>query len=202
MKTTKILIALLTVATLAVATERARFTPANASTIEITGTSTVHEWKMEGTTIAGAIDIAPAVAADPTRAESWKSDKPALVTVTIPVTNIKSEHAKMDSVMLTAMNAKRFPEVKYELTQATPLKGTADSFLIRTKGKLTIAGVTRDLDMDVTAAKNGAKRYVITGEAPMTMTSFGIKPPTAMLGTIRSGDAVKVSFRWVVERAE
>jgi polyisoprenoid-binding protein YceI len=202
MKTTRIIIALLTVAALAAATERARFTPTTASTIEVTGSSTVHEWKMEGKTIAGAIDIAPEVAADPTKAESWKSDKAALVTVTIPVANIKSEHAKMDNVMLDAMKARQYPDVKYELTQATPVKGTAESFLVHTKGKITIAGVTRDLDMDVSAAKTGAKTYVITGEAPMTMTSFGIKPPTAMLGTIKSGDAIKVSFRWVVDRTE
>lgn len=202
MKTTRLLLALMAVATLAAATERARFTPDAASGIEITGSSTLHEWKMEGKTIAGAIDIAPEVAADPTRAESWKSDKPALVTVTIPVAGLKSEHAKMDSVMLAAMKAKQYPEVKYELTQATPGKGTAESFLVHTKGRLTIAGVTREIEMDVTAAKSGAKRYVISGQAPMTMSSFGIKPPTAMFGTIRSGDAVNVNFRWVVDRTE
>ena len=70
MKTTKIIVALLMVAVLGAATERTRFV-SETSSIRITGTSTIHEWSMEGKTIAGAIDIAPEVAADPTRAESW-----------------------------------------------------------------------------------------------------------------------------------
>jgi Cu/Ag efflux protein CusF len=32
------------------------------------------------------------------------------------------------------------------------------------------------------------------------MTTFGIQPPTAMMNTIKTGDDVKVTFRWVVEK--
>lgn len=202
MKRTFTIIALLTVAALGAATERARYAASATSSVTISGTSTIHDWTMKGSTIGGAIEIAPDIAADPTRSASWKSDKPALVTVTIPVTAIKSEHAKMDSVMLDAMKAKQFPEVKYELTQATPVKGNAEAFVLRTSGRVTVAGVTRDVEMDIAGTKTGAKSYAFAGEVPMTMTSFGIKPPTAMLGTIKSGDAIKVAFRWVVERSE
>ena len=202
MRRTLTILALLAVAALGAATERARYAASAASSITISGTSTIHDWTMTGSTIAGAIEIAPEVVAEPARPEVWKSDKPALVTVTIPVTAIKSEHAKMDSVMLDAMKAKQFPEVTYELTQAAPVNGNAESFVLRTPGKLTVAGVTRDLQMAVAASKTGARTYAFAGEVPMTMTSFGIKPPTAMLGTIKSGDAIKVAFRWVVERSE
>jgi hypothetical protein len=31
------------------------------------------------------------------------------------------------------------------------------------------------------------------------MSDYGIKPPTAMMGTIKTGNDVKVTFRWAVQ---
>jgi polyisoprenoid-binding protein YceI len=196
-----IALTLLLAATFVAATERARFTPANASSITITGVSTVHEWSMSGSTIDGTIDIAPEIVAAPASAEAWTSDRAALVSVKILVANITSPHDRMNRIMLDAMKAKNHPEVRYDLLEARLLKGSPDAFVMTTRGKLTIAGVTRDVAMDVAAARNGEKRYILTGQAPLKMTDFGITPPTAMMGTIRSADQVKVSFRWVVDRS-
>ena len=167
---------------------------AKGSVIRIEGTSTLHEWKMEGPTINGKID-APAI-------ERWATggEKPA-VHVAIPVTSIRSEHSKMDKLMADALKAQANPEVQYVMTDAT-LARTGDPFVIRTKGKLTIAGVTRDVDMDVTGTRGADDRYLLTGQAPIRMSDYGIKPPTAMMGTIRTGNDVKVTFRWVVEKAQ
>lgn len=201
MKKLSIGFSLLLAAALLAATERARFIPANASSITITGVSTVHEWTMSGTAIDGSIDIAPEIAAAPASAEAWKSDKPALVSVKIPVARITSPHDRMNRIMLDAMKAKSYPEVRYDLFEARALKGSSDAFVVKTRGRLTVAGVTRDIEMDVAAAKSGESRYVLTGEAPLKMTDFGITPPTAMMGAIRAADQVRVSFRWVVDRA-
>jgi len=194
---TKALISLLLVATVAVATERVRFAPVSNSTVKITGTSTLHEW-----TINGAIDVAPEIAADPADAASWRSEKPALVSVKIPVTDIKSEHSRMTNIMLDALKAKSFPEIRYELLEAEPAVSTQDAFTVKTKGKLTIAGVTRDLQMNVTAIRAGSKQFVLIGDAPIKMTDYGITPPVAMLGTLKTGNQVNVSFRWVVDRVQ
>src|SRR5437867_2076349 len=107
----KLILALIVSAALAVATERARYAPAQTSTIKITGMSTLHEWTMQGTTINGAIDVAPEIASDPLQPQAWKIETPALVTVKIPVAAIKSEHARMNNIMLDAMKAKTNPEI-------------------------------------------------------------------------------------------
>jgi len=183
------------------------FTPAKpgnakieSSSVTIHGTSTLHEWDVKGSTINGSIDANPELSRG-MNAESWKKagDPPATVKVVIPVTSIHSESSKMDSLMLKALKAKAFPEVRYEMTGATP---AANSSNVKTMGKLTIAGVTRDVAMDVTATREGDMRYVMTGSSTIKMTDYGIKPPTALLGTIKSGDVVKVTFRWVVERTQ
>ena len=179
-----------------------RFVPATGSTIRIEGTSTLHAWKMEGSTINGQLSVAPAVAKGPT-AEAWKAAgaDAAKVAVTIPVKSIRSEHDKMDRLMVDALKAKENPEIRYEMTTATVQRSTGTTFTLKTTGKLTIAGVTRDVAMDVSGTRMSDGRYVLAGQAPIRMTEFGIKPPRAMMNTIRTGDDVKVTFRWVVAAA-
>lgn len=178
----------LTLATLAANAER--FATTTGSLVRIEGTSTLHAWKMEGATIEGQITA-------PTP-DNWNA--PATAVVTIPVTSIKSENAKMDKLMAEALKAKAHPAIRFEMTEATPKQAGATSFVLATKGKLTIAGVTRDIALDVQGARTADGDYTLTGTAPIRMTNFGIKPPTAMLNTIRTGDDVKVTFRWVVKK--
>lgn len=168
-----------------------RYAPATGSSVKVTGTSTLHEWTMEGSTIKGEISA-------PTP-DNWNA--PAKAVVTIPVTSLKSEHGKMDKLMAEALKAKTNPEIRFEMTEATPANASTNAFVLKTRGKLTIAGVTKDIVMDVQGTRNPDGRYTLTGQAPIKMTTFGIKPPTAMLNTIKTGDDVKVTFRWVVERA-
>lgn len=177
-------IAILTLALAALTASADRFAPAAGSLVKIEGTSTLHNWTMEGNTIAGQINAA---------------DGSASVVVTIPVTSIKSEHAKMDKLMAEALKAKQFPEIRYELTQAVP-EAAAATFTVKARGKLTIAGVTRDVTVDVQGTRNADGRYTLAGTTPLKMTEFGIKPPTAMLNTIKTGDDVKITFRWVVAK--
>lgn len=165
-----------------------RYAGGNGSWIQVEGTSTLHNWTMKGSTIQGEIHA-------PTP-DNWNA--PAQAVVTIPVTSIKSEHGKMDKLMADALKAKEHPQVRFEMTEATPAGATANAFTLQTKGKLTIGGVTKAIALDIQGTRGADGRYILTGEAPIKMTSFGIKPPTAMMGTIKTGDDVKVTFRWVV----
>lgn len=167
-----------------------RYAGGNGSWIQVEGTSTLHNWTMKGSTIQGEINA-------PTP-DNWNA--PAKAVVTIPVTSIKSEHGKMDKLMADALKAKEHPQVRFEMTEATPADATANVFTLETKGKLTIGGVTKDIALDVQGTRGADGRYTLTGEAPIKMTAFGVKPPTAMMGTIKTGDDVKVTFRWVVAK--
>jgi polyisoprenoid-binding protein YceI len=197
MKRTAIVTALLLVLTTAISAER--FIPATGSTITIEGTSTLHAWKMQGNTINGELSVASEVSKAIT-AEAWKAagERVAAVAVAIPVTSIKSEHDRMDKLMADALKAKSNPEIRYEMTSATLQGTTGPAFTLKTTGRLTIAGVTRDMAMEIAGSRMSDGRYVLSGQAPIKMTDFGIKPPKAMMNTIRTGDDVKVTFRWVV----
>jgi polyisoprenoid-binding protein YceI len=183
-----LLVLLVLIATVAIAD---RYTTSKGSLVRIEGTSSLHEWSMEGTTLQGHV-VAPPL-------EQWQNGTASTeVSVAIPVASIKSEHAKMDRLMADALKASANPTIRYAMTSALLAK-PGIPFTLDTKGKLTIAGVTRDVAMQVTGTRDSAGTYVFTGTTPIRMSDYGIKPPTAMLGTIRTGNDVKVTFRWAVE---
>jgi hypothetical protein len=56
--------------------------------------------------------------------------------------------------------------------------------------------------MEVNGTREPGGAYVLTGQLPIRMSDYGIKPPTAMMGTIKTGNDVKVTFRWAVQPAQ
>jgi polyisoprenoid-binding protein YceI len=177
----------------------------NAAKVKIDGTSTIHDWIMEGTIIGGWFDFDPAYPLDPA------AEKPADLTpkpsaeVSIPVQSIKSGKKRMDEVMLEAMKQPEFPKITFKLAEMTPKttdrkSGTPITF--NAKGDLTIAGVTRKIEMPVTVEKLDDGKLKVVGSTPLKMTDYGIKPPapTIALGLIKVGDDIKVSFEWVVQQ--
>lgn len=161
------------------------YAPSTGSSVTIKGTSTLHEWSMKGSTINGALSVAG----------DWKTNgiSDAVVDVSIPVTSIRSDHERMDRIMAEALKSKENPTITYRMTSAT-LQAPSTA---HTAGKLTIAGTTRNITMDVSISDNNGS-YVLTGSAPIRMTDYGIKPPVTMMGTLKTGNDVTVSFRWVI----
>jgi polyisoprenoid-binding protein YceI len=162
-----------------------RFTAAPGSEVKISGTSTMHDWTMTGTRLDGEVGIDPEAAA-----------------VSIPIESIKSEHERMDRLMREALDAKAHPAVTFRLAAATLTPAEAGAkFTVRATGELTIKGRTKEVALDVAVERPADGGLVITGEAPILMTDYGVKPPVAMLGEVKTGDRVVVSFRWVLAPA-
>ena len=156
-----------------------------AGAITVTGTSTLHDWSVRGTGLRGALEL-PAGFLD-----GETSAAPA-ARFTLPVRSLQSEHAKMNKLMWEALDAAKHPELTFALESAR-LQGGGPSARVEVKGSLTVAGVSRPvaLVMDV---RHEGNRVVASGELPLKMSDFGIKPPTAMMGTVRTGDAVRVKI--------
>jgi polyisoprenoid-binding protein YceI len=181
------------------AADLTKFTAKPGSKVKIDGTSTVHDWTVEGGIIAGAMELDPAFTADPTKAKPGKLE--AKVEATIPVRTIKSGKSSMDTIMHGALKQPLHPQIKYRLTELT-LKETPKSadapWEFDSKGELTVAGVTNKVAFPVTMTR-ADKTIKTTGTTSVKMTSFGIQPPapSVALGLIKTGDDVKLTFEWV-----
>lgn len=168
----------------------------DSGTATVSGTSTLHNWSAKSTLLSGSLVCTG----------KWIGAAPTLdsIQLTIPVNSLhSSEGGGMDDNMYDALKSKANPNITFSLARAK-LKSapTKDDpvFHFTATGQLTIAGNTRsiDLTLDITPGQNDA--LTISTQTQMKMTDFDVKPPTAMLGMIKSGDAVTVNATWRLNR--
>jgi polyisoprenoid-binding protein YceI len=84
--------------------------------------------------------------------------------------------------------------IVYALTSATMGAARNGTFPINVRGQLTMHGTTRSVPITAQAKSLGGKRFQVTGSVPVTMSQYGIDPPRAMMGTMRTGDQTTVRF--------
>lgn len=180
------------VASMAGAQETAKVPVSPDSKIWIDGTSNLHDWSCKATQLDATVEL-DASAAARVAAAAPKALK--RVEVKIPVRSLKCNHGGMDGNVYKALKADDDPEISYIMASfdAAPSEG-ADSFVVHAVGTLTIAGKENKIDMDVTATRLPDGTVKATGMVPVKMTDYGIKPPTAIFGRLKTGDEVKVNF--------
>ncbi|MFM1941411.1 MAG: hypothetical protein RI897_393 [Verrucomicrobiota bacterium] len=179
--------------------------PGPGNLISIEGTSTVHDWRTEGKIIGGKFEAGPGFSTDPATAKPGKVE--AKAQVFLPVRSLKSVKDgkpysnSMDDVMYEKLNEKSEKLIRFELVEMVlkeAPKSASDPFLFDTKGKLTVAGNTKEIAMPVKMKADG-KRLEFSGEIAAKMTDFGIEPVSALGGTIKTGDDIKLGMSWVVQ---
>jgi polyisoprenoid-binding protein YceI len=183
---------LATLATTAAAQETARVAVAPESKLWIEGTSNLHGWSCKAEKLDAEIEFDAAAAAQVSVAPPKALKK---VEVKVPVRSLKCGHGAMDDNLYKALNAEAAPNISYILATFEATNGESkDTFTLKTVGTLTIAGKENKLTMDVTATRLGDGTVKATGMVPIKMTDYGIKPPTAIFGRLKTGDEVKVNF--------
>ena len=174
------------------AQETARVAVSPESKLWIEGTSNLHGWSCKATTLDAAVEIDAAAAAQLTAAAPKALKK---VQVKVPVKSIKCGHGGMDDNVYKALKADESPDISYILATFEAAPGEAkDSFTLHTVGTLSIAGMENKISMDVIATRLPDGTVKATGTVPIKMTDFGIKPPPAIFGRLKTGDEVKVNF--------
>jgi polyisoprenoid-binding protein YceI len=169
--------------------------------MKIDGTSTVHDWTVEGQLIGGYVEFGSDFDVD-----NPKPGKvPANASAVIPVRQLKSGKTPMDNVMYDAMKQKDHPRIEYRLTEMTlkeAPKSPTDPLVFDTTGDLTVAGVTNKISMPVNMYRVEKGKLKFTGVTTVKMTSFGIQPPAPKiaLGLITTGDDVKLTFEWLTSK--
>jgi polyisoprenoid-binding protein YceI len=180
------------VASMAGAQDVAKVPVAPESKLWIDGTSNLHDWSCKATQLDATVELDASAAA---RVASAAPKALKRVEVKVPVRSLKCNHGGMDGNVYKALKADDAPEISYIMASfdATPADG-AESFVVHATGTLTIAGKQNKIDMDVTATRLADGTVKATGVVPIKMTDYGIKPPTAIFGRLKTGDEVKVNF--------
>ena len=166
--------------------------------LSLEGTSNVHDWSCEVKEITGKGAFVDAIL----KGEKIPDNPIKDVHLTIPVKSIKSGKSKMDDIMYDALKAEEHPTIHYNLVSASVVREEGNEFTLHTKGKLTVAGVTRQIEHQVQGKKIDGHSVKFTGIKTLQMSSFNVEPPKALFGAIRSGNAVDVQFNAVFKKVE
>jgi polyisoprenoid-binding protein YceI len=168
-----------------------------ASKVWISGTSTLHAWHANASKVAITFQAAELTeAATPVEAMEKLIRAKAVsgLDLAITVTDLKSGKDGLDKNMYKALLAEKHPQIRFAMTGYEVAGGEGPvPMTINARGKLTVAGVDREIKIPV-AVKHEGEGLRLTGEVPLLMTQFGIKPPTMMMGTVKTGDEVVVHF--------
>ncbi|MXV16732.1 YceI family protein [Hufsiella ginkgonis] len=158
------------------------YVAAGGSQITVSGTSTLHDWSMQATSfdVQGNFLLKNGQVADLNS-----------LAFTLPVSNLKSKESSMDSRAYKALNEKEFPKMTFKLKDATV---SAQLHSIKATGTLTIAGVSKEVILEASYTVNGDETITCKLTEPIKMSDYGVKAPTMMMGTIKTGDALTIDI--------
>jgi len=153
------------------------------SRLWLEGTSTVRSFKCSAT----KLDMAVAAETDEAPSKMVKT-----ASLTVPVALLECGNKTMNEHMRKALKADANPQITWTLT-SYEVQGAN----VVINGKLTIAGKENSIELRGTgSAENGTIRF--KGSKQFKMTEYGVKPPSLMLGTMKVGDPITVSFDLVL----
>ncbi len=158
--------------------------------IKLSGTSTLHDWEMDATKAKGAGQFIFAA-----NSESELISLNSL-TLSLKVKDLQSDSKGLDKNAYKALKTDTHKEINYHLTSST-LSNEGVGYLLKTIGKLTIAGVTKDINMDMHVVVNENKTITCTGSISLRMTDYNVEPPSFMMGLMTTGDETTLGFEVV-----
>src|SRR5262249_7697272 len=106
-------------AALSASADPIRYQGSPGSKLKLEGTSTVHDYTVEGGIMSGFIEFASDYPLDPSKPNADVKVTPK-VQVTIPVRSLKSGKSLMDDIMHDNLKVKDNPTIKYTLTEWKP----------------------------------------------------------------------------------
>jgi len=183
----------------------------SGSKVRVDGTSTMHDWVLEGSLIGGSAVVGEGFPLEPGQAvEPGKME--AVVKALIPITSLRSVkdgkpyNAKMDEITHEKLGKPKFKTIDYKLDELTlkePAKDAKSPYLFESRGQLVVGGVTNviTLPVEVTPLGDGKVKFVTS--TPLKMSDFNIKgPELTFLGIgIKTGDDITISIEWMTKRA-
>ncbi|MCS5490685.1 YceI family protein [Algoriphagus limi] len=157
------------------------FKVSDVAELKVSGTSTLHDWDMVAENgVAGQAIL---------KVENGKIAEIQSLNLILETKALKSGKSSMDKNAYEAIKADDFPKITFQLTKVEQLTPTG----IKARGKLNLAGNVREITLDVSYTVKG-DNVIFLGKQDITFEQFSLEPPTAVFGTIKTGNELTLSF--------
>ena len=157
-------------------------------TVMIAGTSNLRDWKENVSEVSGAVEA---------EVNTDGSIRLNSIRICMDVLSIKSDMGKMmDNKTYEALKAAEYPRILFTLSAPLSLTQVRDcGNAIPVKGDLSLAGVCKPVTMLVKTIQISQGKLQFEGYENLCMTDFGVKPPSALFGTMRASPDITIHFK-------
>ncbi len=150
------------------------------SKVLVKGTSTLHDWESRVEEVTGQGEFM--ITGD-------KVTNVSSFSLKFRAKSLKSGKERMDKLTWAALKADDNPDITFTLTELLSAQGSQ----LKARGQLDIAGSNQEVTIVATANVKDTD-ILIKGQHALLMTDYGVDPPTAVLGTIKTDDEVIIDF--------
>lgn len=166
------------------------------SRLWLEGSSNVRDWRCEATTLDASVDVDE----DATRGAASSFTRLRQVQVRVPTHALTCGRSQMDHIMYKALHVDDEPDCQQILGRFDVVSLSADGSLVM-QGTLRIAGRERAVRVPVEVQQQRDGTLRAQGALPILMTDYGITPPTALFGVLRTENRLVVKFDLVVDQS-
>lgn len=169
-----------------------KYTNKNNASLTVSGTSTLHDWDMKSAhgNCEATITLNAAGALTALNGLSFSTN----------TAELKSGKGAMDKNAYKALKTDKNPTISYVAATSTVSLLSGTDYLVKTTGKLTIAGTTLDAEVTANCKVNADKTVTVMGSKKLSMREFGMVPPSFMMGTIKTGNDVTLKFDFTLSK--
>lgn len=179
------------------------YVPQDSSRLWIAGRSNVNQFECESREHRGeAIIFQTTTLTGDTITVDEDATK---IMLEIDVEGIECGRSRMNRDLRNALKADDYPNITFVFNDIVAVSnGTSvpNSVKLEVSGSLTIAGITREVNVHLTGYTFDDNRVRAAGSKEIRMTDFGVEPPTAMLGLVKADNELTVHFDLIAARKE
>lgn len=161
--------------------------------LRLLGDSTLHPYASTATIMNISAELEPDSGLS--LSEAVRTLKVLKFELAIPVKGLRSGESGLDKNLYAALKENKSPVIDFKLSKYQVFSDPAESqsTLIKAVGQLTIAGVSRAVELEA-KGRLSEHEAVFAGNKKLLMSDFGVKPPTLMFGMIKVRDPIVVEF--------
>jgi polyisoprenoid-binding protein YceI len=153
---------------------------AEESKVLIEGTSNIHDWEMTAENPNSTLKLNQDALEDI-----------ASIYFEVMVQNMKSGKSKMDKNTYKALNEEDHEKIYFKSSQIEYKDGTYHA-----NGKLNIAGTEKQVKIPFQLKEENNKLH-LNLTYPIHMLDYKVEPPTALFGTIKTGEDVTINMNLI-----
>jgi hypothetical protein len=163
--------------------------------VSVAGTSNIHDYTASTTSVRIVrLELAEGVSGPNFWDEIVKPGAIEAFEVAIAARSLSSPREGLDKNMYKALKVTEFPDITFRLIR---FEGGTGPGALRATGMLKVAGVEREVAFDLQTTRRDLN-FTVNGTLTLLMTDYGIAPPKAMLGMLKTDPKVTITFEAVL----